>query len=153
VEKFILTKELGRLARWLRILGYDARYFKQDNMGSLVIEALREGRLILTRNSHLPQTRGVKIILLQSEQLKPQIEQILQRLQLKPEQDKIFSRCVICNLELADIKKERIKDKVPEYVFKTQDEFFTCPGCGRIYWQGSHWGNVQAVIKELGSLE
>lgn len=147
--KFILTKELGRLAKWLRILGYDTLYFNQDNLSSLIIQALRDNRIILTRNHRLPQSRGVKILVIKAERTKEQMSELLETQKLEVDSDKMFSRCIICNEGLADIDKEKIKDKVPEYVFKTQDNFITCPQCNRIYWQGTHWGNVTKILDEI----
>jgi len=149
VMKFLLTKELGRLAKWLRILGFDVKYFKEGNVGSLVIEALRDERIILTRNHHLPKSSGVKILILEAERIKEQIPEILKALKLIPAPDKMFTRCTICNEELVDIEKEKVRDRVPDYVYKTQEEFITCPKCKRIYWQGTHWGNVQKMLEEI----
>jgi len=150
VLKFILTKELGRLSRWLRILGYDSEYFQSDNSGSLIIRALRDNRIILTRNHHLPQLRGVRIVLIKTECLKEQLPELVKVLGLKPEAAKMFSRCLLCNMELVIADKEKIKDKVPEYVFETQDDFLSCPACQRIYWNGTHWGNVAKTLREIG---
>lgn len=147
--KFILTKELGRLAKWLRILGFDTVYYNQDNLSSLIIQALRDERIILTRNQRLPQARGLKIVLIKNEKIKKQVEEILKTLKIKPEPGIMFSRCILCNTELVDIVKDKVKDKVPEYVFKTQEDFLTCPKCQRIYWQGTHWGNVQKTLEEI----
>ena len=150
--KFILSKELGRLAKWLRILGFDTVYYNQDNLSSLIIQALRDERIILTRNQRLPQARGLKIVLIKNEKIKKQVEEALKTLKIKLEPETMFSRCILCNVELEEIAKEKIKDKVPEYVFKTQEDFITCPQCKRIYWQGTHWGNVQKTLEEIGSL-
>jgi uncharacterized protein with PIN domain len=150
VQRFILTKELGRLSRWLRILGFDSRYFSGDNTGSLVIEALRDNRTILTRNHRLPQLRGARILLIKAERLNEQLIEVVGALGLKPDPDKMFSRCLLCNVELAAVDKEKIKDKIPEYVFQTQDYFVSCPECKRIYWTGTHWGNVQKTLKRIG---
>ncbi len=150
--KLLLTKELGRLSKWLRILGLDAAYFNADNPGSLIIEALRDERVILTRNHHLPQSRGIKIVLVQSERIKEQIAEVLRSLKVKPDSDMMFTRCIICNEELEDIAKDNVKDKVPEYVFKTQEDFIACPRCRRIYWQGTHWGNISKTLEEICSL-
>jgi hypothetical protein len=147
--KFILTKELGRLAKWLRILGFDAAYFDQDNTGSLIIQALRDERIILTRNQRLPESRGVKIVLVKAEKIKEQIPEILKALKIKPDKDLMFNRCILCNVELVEIEKEKVKDKVPEYVFRTQEDFITCPNCKRIYWSGTHWGNVEKTLAEI----
>jgi len=147
--KFILTKELGRLAKWLRILGFDTVYYNQDNLSSLIIQALRDERIILTRNGRLPQTRGLKIVLIKNEKIKKQVEEILQTLKISLKPEMMFSRCILCNTELVDIAKDKVKDKVPEYVFNTQEDFITCPKCQRIYWQGTHWGNVQKALEEI----
>lgn len=147
--KFILTKELGRLAKWLRILGFDTVYYNQDNPSSLIIAALRDERIILTRNQRLPQARGLKIVLIKNEKIKKQVEEVLKTLKIRPDPEMMFSRCILCNEELTDIAKDKIKDKVPEYVFKTQEDFITCPKCQRIYWQGTHWGNVQKTLEEI----
>ena len=147
--KFILTKELGRLAKWLRILGFDARYFKEGNAGSLIIEALREERIILTRNHHLPKSSGVKIVVLEAEKIKDELSEALKALKIQPDSEMMFSRCILCNEKLVDIEKEKIKDRVPEYVYKTQEDFIACPKCKRIYWQGTHWGNVSKTIEEI----
>jgi len=150
--KFLLTRELGRLSKWLRILGFDADYFNQDNPGSLIIEALRENRIILTRNHRLPQSRGVRIVVLEQERIKEQVREVFGQLQLKPDTSLLFSRCIICNAELREIDKERIKEQVPEYVYKTQQSFFACPKCSRVYWQGTHWGNVTKILEEINGI-
>lgn len=150
--KFILTEELGRLAKWLRILGFDTLYFKQGNSGSLIIQALRDERIILTRNQRLPKSRGAKIIVIESETIRKQVAQVLKTLKIKLASQRMFSRCIICNEGLVDIEKERVKDKVPEYVFKTQNDFVTCQKCKRIYWQGTHWGNVSKTLEGINGI-
>jgi len=147
--KFILTKELGRLSKWLRILGLDATYFTKDNMGALIVEALRDDRIILTRHHKIPQNRGVKILNINSDSVKEQLQQALSELNFKPDQRLMFTRCIICNTVLEKIEKEKVEDKVPEYVFNTQEDFITCPQCKRIYWQGTHFGNVQKTLEEI----
>ncbi len=147
--KFILTQELGRLSKWLRILGFDTVYYNQDNFSSLIIQALRDERIILTRNQRLPQARGLKIVLIKNEKIKKQVEEALKTLKIVLEPEMMFSRCILCNTELVYIIKDEVKDKVPEYVFNTQEDFLTCPKCQRIYWQGTHWGNVQETLEEI----
>lgn len=148
--RFILTPELGRLAKWLRILGFDTVYSTQINFSSLLIQALRDNRIILTRNSRfINKARVAKCVQIQSDQVNQQLKQILRDLDIRPNTEKMFSRCIICNVELNEIDKQKVKNKVPEYVFKTQDEFFNCPACQRIYWSGTHWGNVSNTLKEI----
>jgi hypothetical protein len=147
--KFIVTKELGRLAKWLRILGYDTTYFSSDNRSSLVIASLREGRIILTRDSRMGRYAGLKIVKVNSDFVKEQIGQVLNELSLKPSEEDMFCRCTICNEILEGVEKSEVKGKVPEYVFQTQEEFMRCPKCLRFYWQGTHWGNVTKTLREI----
>jgi hypothetical protein len=147
--KVLLTGELGRLARWLRILGVDAEYSRENSNASLMIRALREDRVILTRNHRLPASRGIKIVVLKEELLKKQLAEIFNELGLADCQAGMFTRCTICNETLVSIAKEKAEEKVPEYVLQTQENFFTCPKCSRIYWQGTHWGNVRQLLEEI----
>ncbi|MCS7228235.1 MAG: Mut7-C RNAse domain-containing protein, partial [Endomicrobia bacterium] len=68
-----------------------------------------------------------------------QVSQVVKELQLKLDKEKFFSRCSICNIYVQPIEKHNVKDKVPQYVYNIIDEFFYCPECNRIYWQGSHY--------------
>jgi len=147
--KFILTKELGRLAKWLRILGFDTEYCQKDNLSSLIIQALRDERIIISRNQHLPLSKGIKIILIGAEKIKEQVAEALKKLNLQAQEGAMFSRCILCNVELKDIAKDKVKEKVPEYVYQTQKDFITCPKCKRIYWPGTHWGNVEKILTEI----
>jgi hypothetical protein len=148
--KFILSPELGRLTKWLRILGFDAVYFTQPNFPALLIQALRDSRIILTRNSRfIDKARAAKCVHIKNDNVQEQLKQVLKELNIKPEPDEMFSRCLICNVELDGVDKQQVRDRVPEYVFKTQDEFLTCPSCQRIYWSGTHWGNVSHILEEI----
>ena len=144
--KFILTKEVGRLCKWLRILGFDAEYFLEDNLATLIIKALKENRIIVTRKKKIDD---LKVIRVYANEVKEQLREVLTQLELKPDEDKMFTRCVICNKTLEKVEKEKIKEKVPLYVYQTQNEFYQCPSCRRIYWQGTHWGNVKKIIQDL----
>lgn len=147
--KFILTKELGRLARWLRILGFDTAYFTQEKESSLIIKALQEDMVILTRNARLGRHAGIKMLHIKSDYVKEQLQQVAKELSLKPDKSLMFSRCILCNKILARTEKGKVKDEVPEYVFKTQNDFAACPQCRRIYWQGSHWGNATKMLDAI----
>lgn len=147
--KLLLTRELGRLAKWLRILGFDTEYTKDTGTSSLIIRSLRDERLILTRNHRLLQNKGVKIVLLKSEELKGQLAEALKALNIKPDSAMMFTRCTLCNIELTPVAKEKIKDRVPEYVFETQETFLACPKCRRLYWQGTHLGHIKKIMDQI----
>lgn len=147
--KFILTKELGRLARWLRILGYDTIYYDKDDKSRLIIISLRDRRVILTRDSKMSRFTGVRMFRITEDDVKKQLTQVVKELNLDIEEDKTFLRCVDCNEPLVDIKKNKVKDRVPPYVFKTQKEFKMCPACNKIFWKGTHWQLVKEFLKCL----
>ncbi len=148
--RFILTNELGRLARWLRLLGFDTVYFKTNNMGSLIIQTLLEDRFIITRRHKKIDDLEKRTLLLKSDNLKHQLKEIIEKLNLKIAEENMFKRCTLCNALLQETSKESIRQEVPEYVYKTQSQFFQCPHCQRVYWQGSHWGNAQRYLAEIG---
>lgn len=148
--RFIVTKELGRLAKWLRIMGYDTDYFSKEQRTELIIKSLRENRVILTRNSRMARYTGVRIVHINSDFIEEQLRQIFSELGIRPVEDRLFSRCVICNVPIEKVEKGDIKDKVAPYVYQTQSLFMTCKRCGRIYWQGTHWAKVKEFLKSYG---
>ena len=147
--KFILTKELGRLAKWLCILGYDTIYYDKDDKSQLIIISLRDKRVILTRDSKMSRFTGVRMFRITEDDVKKQLAQVVKELDLHTEEDKTFLRCVDCNELLVDIKKNKVEDRVPPYVFKTQKEFKMCPACNKIFWKGTHWQLVKEFLKCL----
>lgn len=147
--RFVVTKELGKLARWLRILGFDTIYFNKANYASLIILALQEDRIIITRAKKEIEKFPKNSILITKENYLEQIKELKEKLNLKIEKDKMFTRCTVCNQLLEDIKKEEVKNLVPEYVYTHQEFFMRCSSCNRIYWQGSHWGNVKKTLENI----
>ena len=145
--KFILTGELGRLARWLRILGFDAEL--EVKRPDLVLKSLREERVILTRDSKMSRFSGVRMLKIESDYVEEQLKQVVGSLGLKIERDNLFKVCVLCNNVLDRVKKEAVEKCVPPHVFQTQSLFLKCPKCNRIYWQGSHWALVNKFLDKL----
>ena len=145
--KFIATDELGRLAKWLRILGFDTVLEKDKR--SIVIRSLREGRVILTRDSKMSRFSGVRLAKIESDFVEEQLERLIKELDLKIDADRLFTICVLCDEKLIEVKKEDVKGRVPDYVFDTQEVFMRCPKCRKIYWQGTHW---ELVNKFLGKV-
>ena len=127
---------LGRLARWLRLLGYDTAYENDADDLELARRARAEGRVLLTRDRALAARRGLRTLLIKSEVLEEQVRQV--REALGPPPDPALSRCSLCNLPLEPATREEVADRVPPYVLRTHERFRTCPGCGRVYWEGTH---------------
>ena len=151
IPKFLLTREVGKMAKWLRILGFDARYEPSGHKSFVMIEALKEERIVITRNLRFGARHGGTVIFIKSNELKTQLQELLILLSLEVKKEKLFSRCIVCNEALKDIEKNLVKNEVPPYVYQTQEEFKKCFHCHRIYWKGTHWGNVEEVIKKLSS--
>jgi uncharacterized protein with PIN domain len=147
--KFLASRELGRLAKWLRILGFDAAYFREENKSSFIITALREERIVLTRNKILLKDKALNSLFVKSEVLGNQLKQVFSDLNISPADCKMFTRCILCNQGLIAAEKDKIKSRVPEYVYATQKQFSQCPQCKRVYWPGTHWGNVSQVLEKI----
>lgn len=127
---------LGRLAKWLRLLGYDADYWRDGSDEALIQRAQAEGRLIVTRDRGVAGRRGVRALLISAEALDDQIAEARSALGGRP---RPFTRCSECNGTLGELSHGEARDLVPPYVWHTQQEFRRCAGCGRVYWKGTHW--------------
>lgn len=147
--RFIADSMLGRLAKWLRILGYDTLYFRDAHDGRLVALARREGRILLTRNTRLLLRRRLcPILFIHHDRVWDQLRQMVDQLGLRMG-ERLGSRCLRCNRSLAPLAKERAAGRVPEYVFRHHDVFFQCEECGRIFWGGTHLHHMEETVRAL----
>jgi uncharacterized protein with PIN domain len=152
--RFIVDHNVGKLAKWLRLMGYDARVFGGSDDTELVTIALDENRVILTRDTSIMKRRLVtkgrlQALLISSDQPEHQIRQVVDSLHLDWSFNP-FSLCLECNQPLMERKKSEVKELVPPYVFKTQEQFRQCPACGRLYWRGTHWRAMTRRLEGLG---
>jgi uncharacterized protein with PIN domain len=147
--RFIADEMLGKLAKWLRAIGYDTVWYDGGGDSALVQQALEEDRIILTRDAHLVKRNlARKSILVGSDQPREQLRQIVEEFGLDVNGN-LFSRCLVCNRRLLSAKKEDVRDKVPAYTYLTQAKFYECPGCGRVYWPGTHRDNMLELIRDI----
>ncbi len=144
--RFLADVMLGRLATWLRLLGYDTLYLPDADDPELARVARVEDRILLTRDVELTRRRGLRFVLIGSEKVEEQLGQLSRELNLTARS--AFSRCARCNLPLQEVDKEAVRDIVPPYVFTTQDQFRRCPQCGRVYWRGTHWAHMVAEMQD-----
>ncbi|WP_225973662.1 Mut7-C RNAse domain-containing protein [Dehalogenimonas formicexedens] len=147
---FLVDQNVGKLARWLRLLGYDAAFFTGEDDSRMVKQALAENRIILTRDTAIQYRRvatsgRLKVVTFETEDAEVQMRQLLSRFQLV-DFSRPFTRCLEDNSLLRPVDKPAALNRVPAYTFKTQDEFMECPVCCRVYWRGSHW---QALERRL----
>ena len=151
--KFIVDTNVGRLARWLRMMGYDALFINDIDDQGLVSIGLKERRAVVTKDTQIMERRVVtsgklKALLVRGDDTKAQLRQVVKAMNLNPE-SRQFTLCLECNQPLVSRKKEEVKDLVPPYVFQTQSKYVQCPSCHRIYWQGTHWQRMKRDLETL----
>ncbi len=141
---------LGKLARWLRLLGYDVRYMRDDD-AVIAHVARAEGRILLTRDHQLSERRGLRTVLVRSGRLPDQLAQVVEAVGDLPAGTP--KRCMACNVALVAIAIEAARSSVPPYVVETvgsssDHPFHQCPECGKIYWRGTHWQGIEDQLDE-----
>jgi uncharacterized protein with PIN domain len=149
---FFADAMLGRLARWLRMLGYDTAYEKVISDEALISRVVTEQRWLLTRDSYLVQRKVLRgrHTLIVSDHLQDQLRQLQSELHLDLDlSDKTASRCATCNSILIVIPHEEATSTVPAYVASLHPRFVQCPNCGRIYWPGTHWTYMLTRLQDL----
>lgn len=144
---------MGKLAKWLRMMGYDSLFFNGDDDSQMVRQALAEGRMILTRDSGIMKRRVVnngrlKALLIESEEPERQMQQVMTSLALMKNL-RPFTLCLECNHPLVERSHEEVKGRVPPHVYKTQTQYMECPACHRIYWRGTHWEAMTRKLEKL----
>ena len=148
-EKFLVDFMLGRLGRWLVLLGEDAKYYRSPDEGGIIYRSLKEKRIILTRNRKLSRRKALDIYLVKSEEFKEQLAEVINKFDITKDNKKIFSRCIECNQKLQTIQKEKVKKKVPAYVYETVEVFSVCDTCQKIYWKGTHSDLIKRVLTQI----
>jgi uncharacterized protein with PIN domain len=147
--KFIVDCMLGKLAKWLKILGFDALYSSKIDDDELLIIAGREGRILLTKDTRLIQkAKKIKTLFLKSEEWPEQVKEVLQHFDLWKSVAP-HTRCIECNVALKDLSKKNAKNLVSSFVFERADSFALCPCCGRVFWRGSHFKDMEAQIEQI----
>jgi uncharacterized protein with PIN domain len=143
--KFVADVMVGKLARWLRILGFDTAYSNKFEDDELLRIAQAEDRILLTRDVPLAgRSDPSRCLFIESDHFREQLRQVLRAFDLT--EFRIFSRCLECNTPLKDVDKEDVFDKIPPFVYLTQDRFASCPSCQRVYWHGTH---AEAMLKRI----
>jgi len=150
--KFIADIMVGKLARYLRIAGYDVAYFNDASDDFILKTAIKEDRIVLTRDTLMLErrqfrSRALKSVFIASDDIKKQLLQI--RSELNISFGPVLIRCLICNDLLVKVLKKEVHNKVPPYVYSTQDDFMYCRECGKYYWRGTHYDYMDDFFKGL----
>lgn len=150
--KFLADRTVGRLARYLRMLGHDTVWDPRADVHGLLARASAEQRTLLTRDTLLVQRRAVRrgivqAVLVRDDRVVDQLKQLRCELGLRREGP---SRCLVCNSSLRELPPTSVKDRVPPYVAATQDRFRYCPVCDRVTWAATHWKDMERRLREAG---
>jgi len=149
--KFIADGMLGKLTRWLRMLGHNVKYSNKLDDTQLIKIAKKEHRTLLTRDLELYQqatAKGVNALYLKGKTEAGKLAELAEKFKIKLEIDMATSRCPKCNTRIKPVSKETVADKVEKSTFQFYNNFWECPKCGQIYWQGAHWKRIRKTLEE-----
>lgn len=147
--RFLVTEESRRLARWVRLMGYDTEIVAAQPLSALYRKAYNESRVIVTRNQRVRASSLFRVVQLASPTLPDQLRQLRGELELTAGTGRAFSRCDVCNAEVQPMERSLAKERVPPYVYQTQRAFSACPSCQRVYWAATHWQRVRRLFDRL----
>lgn len=149
LPRFAADRMVGRLARMLRLLGYDTFYAPDITPARLLEVARSEDRIVLTRGDALKRFSGAKNVLsVVSESPAEQLREVARRFTLDT-RARLWTRCTLCNGTIEEVAKERVKLRVEPKVLQVYEQFYRCTRCDHIYWRGSH---VERILKKLAAL-
>jgi uncharacterized protein with PIN domain len=135
---FAADRTLGKLTKWLRILGFDTT-FEIDASAELFDEHLAIDRIVLTRTGTIQkQFSDHQLVFVTSNYLDVQLKQVITELGIRPADTRPFSRCIHCNIPIVDADPDDVCGFIPDYICEIHDEFHKCMQCNRIFWPGSH---------------
>jgi uncharacterized protein with PIN domain len=148
-RRFAADAMLGRLARWLRLLGFDCAYPREVSDEALVRLAAAEGRTVLTRDRRLPEQWWLPdIYVVRAEEVGEQLAEVIRQFDLASSV-RVLSRCNECNRALEPVPRAAVSGRVPPRVLELHDAFSECRACGRVYWEGSHAARIRRLVDRL----
>ena len=151
--QFIADATLGKLAKWLRLLGYDAVVFPKEAGREMLRLAATEGRIVLTkRRDMLERQFSGCLYLVKDNDIGYQLKDIICKFSLKIDKQKMFTICLRCNMKLHSVPADEVRNLVPSYVFENCTQYNQCPSCHNVYWAGTHQRNaLQFMEKHLSN--
>jgi uncharacterized protein with PIN domain/sulfur carrier protein ThiS len=148
-QGLVADAHLGGLARYLRMLGYDTVHHGAIGDAEIRRLAHEERRLVLSRDRELLKCRDIAAgCYVRAKKTEDQLREVAARFALA-ERARPFTLCLACNLPLDTVDKAAVADRLPPRVAEIRSRFMRCPGCDRVYWPGSHYERMQAVLKRL----
>jgi len=146
---FLADKTVGRLGKWLRLIGFDCIFFAESDAHLALAQARSTGRILLTKNTRVAAlARDDEYVLIASDSVREQLKQVIKKYNLTIECENLFSLCSVCNRKLEDLASDQVRGLAPAFVLATRRTFRRCPECGRIYWAGTHKTRMLAWLQE-----
>lgn len=149
--RFVTDGMLGKLTRWLRMLGHNVKYANDSHDKALISIAKTEERILLTRDLELcrqASSQHADVFLVEGESEVERLAALSQRFSLNLELNPYASRCPKCNAKIQPVAKDKVAGKIPPTTRTFYQEFWECPRCGKIYWQGAHWKRIMDTLKQ-----
>jgi uncharacterized protein len=147
---FAADEMLGKLARWLRMLGIDVTWANRIEDNDLFRQSREEGRVILTRDTRLIRSlQPEEYLFIHDDYFEEQMREVFARFPEIQEERHPLSRCVECNVVLEGIPKAQVEGRVWPFVYQTQEHFTTCPRCRRVYWEATHVQKIRERIRRM----
>lgn len=147
--RFVLDAHLGKLAKYLRMLGFDTLYRNDFEDEEIIGIAASENRILLTRDKELLRSGHLRCgYYIRAVNKHEQLREVVRKFGLS-DLFKSFTRCMTCNSELVPLPKEDARVEIPEDIFRVFDEFYACPSCRKIFWKGSHFARMESFIRSL----
>jgi len=152
--RFITDHNLGKLAKWLRLLGFDTLYHVGKTDRDIWNRALAEKRIVLTRkNFHHYDDKDVETVLIKTDDWEDQLAEVFSKLSLTIQQDHVLKICSVCNHGLKKIGRAEVGDMVPSYILETHQEFYFCGTCKKIYWRGTHVEQIEKILRQRNLMD
>ena len=146
--RFLTDRNLGKLTKWLRAIGYDTEIYSGIIGRAFLREGAEQGRIVLTRRRDMASRNFMgRMYVVSSDTVHEQLREVIKEYSLNLNPDTCFSICLICNQPLAEIEKLAVRDRVPPYVFQTQMTFSFCRRCSKIFWAGTHKERMLHYLK------
>lgn len=148
-QKFITDASLGKLAKWLRLLGYDTLVFPKEAGREMLRLAAAEGRIVLTKRQDMLERQFCGcLFLVAGVDLGNQLNDVISKFSLKINQQKMFGICLKCNERLYPVTQEEVRNLVPPFVFENCTQYNKCPRCQNVYWAGTHQRNAWQFMEQ-----
>jgi len=148
---FAAERTLGRLGKWLRLMGFDTLLESEYPKGAF-IRSIGPDRIFLTRTQRLAHSHeGLQTIFIRANDPEEQLAELVRCAVIRPEDIQAFTRCMACNEPIVAVDRQAVHGLAPDYIWHTQANFSTCPKCGRVYWRGTHTERAMKRLKEIFS--